>query len=184
MARKATEKDEYSTPKEILSPVRDALGGRFDLDPASNGRAQGNVGAMEFYSRRPAVGRAGDDGLALAWRGVVWLNPPYSDPRPWVEKLVMGWRIGMVPAGATILTATAVFGTQYGASLLAESRLVVSVGRVAFLEPAKGMEPATQPRDGSVVVLGGQRLDTSAAFARARRAMRRWPVLVPAGGRS
>ncbi len=26
------------------------------------------------------------DGLALPWRGSTWINPPYSDPRPWVKR--------------------------------------------------------------------------------------------------
>ena len=30
-----------------------------------------------------------DDGLQTAWHGRVWLNPPYSDATPWLEKMAL-----------------------------------------------------------------------------------------------
>ena len=29
-----------------------------------------------------------DDGLMQPWEGIVWCNPPYSNPRPWAERLL------------------------------------------------------------------------------------------------
>jgi|APGre2960657404_1045060.scaffolds.fasta_scaffold184487_1 hypothetical protein len=38
------------------------------------------------------------DGLAQDWHGMVWMNPPYSDPLPWVRKFVEhGDGIALVP---------------------------------------------------------------------------------------
>lgn len=35
-----------------------------------------------------------DDGLAQEWRGRVWMNPPYSESTPWIDKF-MGHRNGV-----------------------------------------------------------------------------------------
>ncbi len=58
---------EWYTPKYIF----DAMGTRFDLDPASPGR--------EIVPWIPADEVYTSDGLGeRPWRGFVWLNPPYG----------------------------------------------------------------------------------------------------------
>ena len=66
--------DEWYTPKHIF----DALGLEFDLDPCSPTTGS-VVPAKQRYSLP-------FDGLAAPWFGLVWVNPPYSNPRQWVEK--------------------------------------------------------------------------------------------------
>lgn len=51
-----------------------------DLDPCSN--AQSTVRAKTAYSLD-----AGQDGLALPWFGLVYVNGPFSDLLPWATKL-------------------------------------------------------------------------------------------------
>lgn len=66
--------DEWYTPKHIF----DALGVEFDLDPCSP--VEGSlVPAKQRYSLP-------FDGLTAPWFGLVWMNPPYSKPSPWVNK--------------------------------------------------------------------------------------------------
>ena len=66
--------DEWYTPKNIF----DALGLEFDLDPCSP--SEGSVvPAKQVYSLP-------FDGLTAPWFGLVWVNPPYSSPKNWVEK--------------------------------------------------------------------------------------------------
>jgi len=48
-----------------------------DLDPCSNARST-------VRARRHVV--LPEDGLAIGWTGLVFVNPPYSDVMPWVEK--------------------------------------------------------------------------------------------------
>jgi hypothetical protein len=68
--------DECYTPPWVF----DALGTRFDLDVSGVHQA-GFVPADRIYT-------LADNGLLQPWRGLVWMNPPYSKPTPWVEKFM------------------------------------------------------------------------------------------------
>jgi hypothetical protein len=67
--------DEMYTPNWIF----EALKTEFDLDVASPENGTGIVPAKQFYSIK-------DNGLIQPWHGLVWMNPPYSKPSPWVDK--------------------------------------------------------------------------------------------------
>lgn len=69
--------DDYYTPKWLF----DALGLRFALDVASPPQGPPYVPCDKFYT-------LADDGLAQPWDGLVWMNPPYSKPKPWVAKFL------------------------------------------------------------------------------------------------
>jgi hypothetical protein len=68
--------DDWYTPPWLF----DAAGIVFDLD----------VAAPVDPSRRTCPARAYltpvEDGLTHEWGGVVWCNPPYSSPAPWVAR--------------------------------------------------------------------------------------------------
>lgn len=66
--------DTWLTPRYIL----EQLGG-FDLDP---GAAEEN---REWTRARSVFTRA-DDGLSRKWEGRVFMNPPFSNTVPWLEK--------------------------------------------------------------------------------------------------
>lgn len=82
---------EWLTPPDILV----ALGGAdsFDLDPATPDVQPWPTARHRFTK--------GDDGLAQAWFGRVWLNPPYTNGiiGRWLEKLALHGR------GTTIIFA-------------------------------------------------------------------------------
>jgi len=79
--------DDYYTPKWIF----DALGATFDLDVASPPGGLPFVPCRRYYTQD-------DDGLASPWEGLVWMNPPYSKPAPWVEKFLRhGNGIALLP---------------------------------------------------------------------------------------
>lgn len=90
--------DEWYTPAYILEPARQALR-TIDLDPASCATANEVVKATVYYEKL-------SDGLSLPWRGNIWLNPPYSDPYPWIEKLFSEYEAKRVTS-AIVLVNTA-----------------------------------------------------------------------------
>ena len=66
--------DEWFTPENIFESLKLT----FDLDPCSP--IEGSVvPAKQTYSLP-------FDGLNAPWFGLVWVNPPYSNPKPWVAK--------------------------------------------------------------------------------------------------
>ena len=145
--------DQWFTPTAVVEAARAAMGG-IDLDPASCAEAQARVRAARWIG-------APDDGLAAAWSGRIWLNPPYSDPRPWAEKLAAGWRSGRVAAGIILIHATAALGSAYGLRLMDEASLAVFPGRIRFVRP--GGSPGDAPRDASVLIAGGPAIDAAHA---------------------
>ena len=70
--------DEHYTPKAVF----DALGLTFDLDVAAPHGGLDTVPALASFCSccKPA--------LDQAWHGLVWMNPPFSKPSPWVDKFI------------------------------------------------------------------------------------------------
>jgi hypothetical protein len=69
--------DQYYTPEWIFKK----LAIRFDLDVASPEGGISWIPADKYYDEQ-------QDGLASDWFGTVWMNPPFSKQRPWIEKFV------------------------------------------------------------------------------------------------
>lgn len=75
VAAESADRDSWCTPAWLT-----ALLPHVDLDPCSNARS--TVRARRTYDLV-----RGEDGLALPWFGMVFVNPPYSDVLPWAWKL-------------------------------------------------------------------------------------------------
>lgn len=67
--------DSWCTPKWLAD-----LLGHFDIDPCSNTSSHIRTGFR-------LTAKDGDDGLTHTWLGSVFVNPPYSNPLPWCERL-------------------------------------------------------------------------------------------------
>lgn len=68
--------DVWLTPPALITSL-----GEFDIDPCCPNNLPWKT-AKDFYSLEN-----GQDGLKLPWIGRVWLNPPYSNWVPFLEKL-------------------------------------------------------------------------------------------------
>jgi phage N-6-adenine-methyltransferase len=77
MPQQGNTSDDYWTPKWVF----DALGVEFDLDVACPPDGPPHTPANAWYTQET-------DGLASPWYGNVWMNPPYSNTTPWIEKFI------------------------------------------------------------------------------------------------
>lgn len=72
MQRPGKEKDTTLTPLWLIEKL-----GEFDFDPCG----------YENHKTASAINVWPSCGLKVDWFGSVWLNPPYSNVEPWLEKL-------------------------------------------------------------------------------------------------
>lgn len=77
MPQTVTTSDDYWTPRSLF----DTLGLEFDLDVACPPEGPLHTPARAWYTQET-------DGLASPWWGRVWMNPPFSNPGPWVQKFI------------------------------------------------------------------------------------------------
>ena len=118
---------EWGTPAYILDAARVAMGGVFDLDPASNASANKRVKASKIYTRA-------DDGLIWPWVAErLWMNPPYSRKSLplFIDKLLTEWHFGNVEQACVITNNSS--ETRWGQQLAkASSAICLLDGRVKF----------------------------------------------------
>ena len=94
--------DGWRTPdtsdQPVVSLVKKALGGQIYLDPASDSGC--NIPATMRYFKW-------NDGLAKhnIWEKTAFVNPPFSDPFPWVERCCLEIARGSVSAAIMLLKA-------------------------------------------------------------------------------
>ena len=88
---------EWFTPLEYIEAARVVMNG-IDLDPATSIKAQTQIKAATFYTRK-------DDGLSKPWFGKVWLNPPYNMPliEQFIDRAISEYKAGNITC-AIVLT--------------------------------------------------------------------------------
>jgi ParB family chromosome partitioning protein len=152
--------NEWYTPPVYLEAARAVLGG-IDLDPASSERANRNVQAAAYYTEE-------DNGLAQAWWGRVFLNPPYgrwegeSSAGLWTAKLLTEYAAGRVTAA--VLLVNAVPGNAWFTPLW-QFPICFTDHRISFID-ADGRVQAAPTHSNAFVYLGGDRTAFVSAFAR------------------
>lgn len=136
--------NEWYTPVEFIEAARAVMGG-IDTDPASNDTAQGFIQAGTHYTKET-------NGLAQEWGPNVWLNPPYDNPLPWVEKLLAEFEAGNTKQ-AILLVNTA--NSPQWSRLLWQSNFAVCLlaRRVRFWRPDR-MEAKGTAQDQMIWYIG------------------------------
>lgn len=68
---KSSAYDAWTTPVDLARVLADAVGGLFDIDVASAGAKHSPIPARRYFTMA-------EDGLAQAWTGACFMNPPYG----------------------------------------------------------------------------------------------------------
>lgn len=114
--------DDLGTPAWILERVRSI--GPIALDPCSNPWSR--VDARVTLSKHD-----GEDGLARRWSTIVeppalaYVNPPYSNPKPWCERIIEAADDGLEVVALLKLDPS----TQWSATLRSRPRAVCDFHR-------------------------------------------------------
>jgi hypothetical protein len=133
MMRRAT--NERYTPAEYIEAARRVLG-TIDLDPASCEFANRTVKATRYFTED-------EDGLAQAWKGRIWLNPPYGRTTPgtgstktfqklFVAKLLQEYQAGHIEAAIMLLLGNVCFVRYFYP--LWQYTLCIHDGGIAFYD--------------------------------------------------
>lgn len=129
--------NEWYTPQEHIERARRVLGG-FDVDPASNAKAQDKVQAAQFFDVET-------DGLAQEWNGRVWLNPPYAQPfiAQFMQKLRDEFIDGRC-SSAIALTHNYTDTKWFQETARVASAICFTRGRIRFYSPTGQLAAPTQ----------------------------------------
>ena len=148
--------NEWYTPPEYLEAARRVMGS-IDLDPASSAIANERVQAALFFT-------AEDDGLARAWGGRVWMNPPYAGELigRFCEKLAQHFEDGTV-SEAIVLVNNATETRWFQRLAEMSSCVAFPRGRVRFLDPEGN--PGAPLQGQAVIYLGPNTEHFAAVFS-------------------
>ena len=145
---------EWYTPAPNVEAARTVMGG-IDLDPASSDHAQETVRAATYHT-------AESDGLARAWRGRVWLNPPYRADliAAFVERLLEE-RAGGDVTEAVLLVHARTDAAWFHEAAGSAAAVCLTRGRIRFETPDG---PGESPTTGSAFFYFGDRPERFAAM--------------------
>lgn len=131
--------DEWETPPDLVEQFAQEFG-PFDLDPCAR---EANAKAPLYYTLE-------DDGLLQEWHGKVWLNPPYSNPKPWCQKAIEETQAGRAAMVVALLPAATDTGWFHDL-VLPHAEVRFLRGRIKFLG-WKG-KPLGMPKAGNILAI-------------------------------
>jgi hypothetical protein len=135
LGREPPDQDCWQTPDcaefPIVSLVKQMFGGTIGLDPTTI--ASNPTGALNYFVMR-------DNALWQDWRGLgpVFMNPPFSAPVPFLEKLIDAYRSGDIPSAIVLLPSRCRQDKRAGALLRQASAVCAWHERIQYVDAATG----------------------------------------------
>jgi phage N-6-adenine-methyltransferase len=136
--RSAKKSAEWYTPAWVF----DELGIEFDTDPASPHDFDTHVPAKKKYT-------VFDDGLKREWKGLVWLNPPYS-------REVVRWSRRMIDHNnGLMLVFSRTDAAWFQEAMRAAKAVLFMAGRIQFVPGHENAHKNSGPGAGSAIFAFG-----------------------------
>ena len=134
------DRDTWATPIALAGPLVTEY--RCTLDVAASAK---NAKCAKFYT-------SGDDGVSQPWprSEIIWCNPPYSDPSPWVKKAIAYAESGGFRA---VLLLPAMLGVSWFTSLTMHAEWWTFDKRIQF-DPPLGVKPSSSNIGNVLAVFG------------------------------
>jgi len=135
-------RDLWETPPDVFDAIQSELGIRFSLDVCAVGE---NAKCFSYLS-------PDDDALSIDWNDrmgeryatiALWMNPPYSDPTPWVRKAAEESAKGLIVVGLVIHDPSTKWFQQYVEGVA--SVAYVPDRRISFLQDGKPVNGNPKP---------------------------------------
>jgi phage N-6-adenine-methyltransferase len=131
--------DHWATPVDVVQDLEREFG-RFDLDACATKRS---AKAPQFFTPR-------ENGLRQRWHGRVFLNPPYSQPEPWLKKAIE--EIGARRCSLVVALLPSDVSTGWFHDLVKDrAEIRFWRGRIRFIG-WKGT-PIDRPRQGNILAI-------------------------------
>lgn len=154
--------NEWYTPAEFIEAAREVMGS-IDCDPATSEFANRTVKATTYFT-------AETNGLAHAWSGNVWMNPPYAQPliSNFAEAVTAKFAAGEINQ-AIVLVNNATETAWFQRMMEEASAICFPKSRIRFVDPAGN--PSGAPLQGQALIYFGREPDVFASvFSRFGRA--------------
>lgn len=149
-------RDLWQTPPEIFAALNAEF--HFQLDAAAS---SGNALCTKFITQQQNT-------LETKWgdfvdRGYVWLNPPYSQPLPFIRKAALENDLNFIGCVMLLPADTSVSWFKEAVSTASEVRLIAG-GRLAFVSSESG-KPVSGNSKGSMLIIWHPWPRTHCAFS-------------------
>ena len=119
--------DERPVPQFVFDWIAQHFG-PFDLDVAATDQ---NAKCEKYFTKQ-------QDGLSRPWFGNVWLNPPYSNIRPWAQK---AWDYAHNGPGSVTALLPVWTDTSWFAEFATHGHITLLRGRIRFPHGTAGSAP-------------------------------------------
>lgn len=141
-------KDNWETPWDFIDNISHEF--PIVLDVCTDGK---NAKCQLFFT--DSLNKDWHGAVQITGGGYVWCNPPYSDPSPWVTKIIETLNAG---TGSLLLVNAMTSSDWFHRALTVCAELWVFKGRIGFVDPDTGKPATSNDRSQVMFVFDPERI--------------------------